>query len=178
MYYVYRFLDYDNRVLYVGYTKNIEKRVKVDHIINNYIRGDIKSINKVEFSTFDNKCEALYNEAYYINLYKPKFNKKAEPLRGKFNVKNNWCEYLNKEEIQKIINSKNKKAKRKLNRIEKKIKAMLIERDKNLSWLAKQLNTSQQNLGSKMRRNNLYSRDIEEIAEALGYELKIEFVKK
>ena len=55
---------------------------------------------------------------------------------------------------------------------------MLIERDKNLSWLAKQLNTSQQHLGSKMRRNNLYSRDIEEIAEALGYELKIEFIKK
>ena len=62
--------------------------------------------------------------------------------------------------------------------ISKEIKKMLIDKDLTQSQLADMLNTSQSNFANKMKRNNLYSRDIEEIAEALGYELKIEFIKK
>lgn len=58
------------------------------------------------------------------------------------------------------------------------IRVMLARENKNISWLANELNTSQQNLSNKMRRNNFCTKDMEEIAEALGYELKIEFIKK
>ena len=39
------------------------------------------------------------------------------------------------------------------------------------------INTTQANLSKKLKNNSLYFRDIQNIAEALGYELKIEFVK-
>ena len=58
------------------------------------------------------------------------------------------------------------------------IRVMLARENKNISWLANELNTSQQNLSNKMRRNNFCTKDMGEIAEALGYELKIEFIKK
>ena len=58
------------------------------------------------------------------------------------------------------------------------IRVMLAKENKNMSWLASKLNTSPQNLRNKMNRNNFCTKDMEEIAEALGYELKIEFIKK
>lgn len=62
--------------------------------------------------------------------------------------------------------------------VEKEIRKLLIEEDKTLSWLAESLKTSQSNLSKKLKRNNFCTKDMEEIAEALGYELKIEFIKK
>lgn len=58
------------------------------------------------------------------------------------------------------------------------VRVMLARENKNISWLSKELNTSQQNLSNKMKRNNFSVNEMEEIAEALGYELKIEFIKK
>jgi transcriptional regulator with XRE-family HTH domain len=62
--------------------------------------------------------------------------------------------------------------------IAKEIKKILIEEDMNLSDLAKKLDMSVQSLSAKLLRNKMKIEDIEEIAEMLGYELKIEFVKK
>lgn len=58
------------------------------------------------------------------------------------------------------------------------VRVMLARENKNISWLSKELNTSQQNLSNKMKRNNFSVNEMEEIAKALGYELKIEFIKK
>ena len=58
------------------------------------------------------------------------------------------------------------------------IRVMLARENKNISWLAKKLNTSQQNLGNKMKRNNFRVSEMLEIAELLNYDLKIEFIKK
>ena len=62
--------------------------------------------------------------------------------------------------------------------ISTEIKVMLVKLDKNLSWLAEQLNISQPNLSAKMKRNNFRVSEMIEIAEILGYDLKIEFIKK
>lgn len=61
--------------------------------------------------------------------------------------------------------------------IAKKIRIMLAEEDKKLVDLAELLETSQQNLGAKMKRNNFSVNEMVEIAEVLGYELRIEFIK-
>ena len=62
--------------------------------------------------------------------------------------------------------------------VEKEIRKLLIEEDKTLSWLSKSLKTSQSNLSKKLKRNNFCTKDIEKIANVLGYDLKIEFIKK
>jgi Helix-turn-helix. len=62
--------------------------------------------------------------------------------------------------------------------IAKEIKKILIDEDLNQAELADKINTSQGNLANKMKRNNFSTKEMQEIAEALGYELKIEFAKK
>ena len=58
------------------------------------------------------------------------------------------------------------------------IRVMLARENKNVSWLAKEMNTSQQNITNKMKRNNFRISEMIEISKLLGYELKIEFIKK
>lgn len=62
--------------------------------------------------------------------------------------------------------------------ITKKIKKILIDESITQTELAKNLNTSSGNLTNKLRRNDFRISELEEISEALGYELKIEFIKK
>lgn len=62
--------------------------------------------------------------------------------------------------------------------VAKKIKIMLVTEGMNVSLLAKKLNTSNQNLFAKLKRNNFSVNEMLDIAEALGYDLKIEFKKR
>ena len=62
--------------------------------------------------------------------------------------------------------------------IEKEIRKILLDEDIEIKELARRLNTSQQNISAKLKRNNFTTRDIEKILNVLGYELKIEFIKK
>lgn len=62
--------------------------------------------------------------------------------------------------------------------ISKEIKKILIDEDLNQADLAEKIGTSQQNFNAKLKRDNFSNKEMQEIAEALGYELKIEFVKK
>ena len=62
--------------------------------------------------------------------------------------------------------------------IEKEIRKILLDEDIEIKELASRLNTSQQNISAKLKRNNFTTKDIEKILDALGYELKIEFIKK
>lgn len=62
--------------------------------------------------------------------------------------------------------------------IEKEIRKILLDEDIEIKELARRLNTSQQNMSAKLKRNNFTTKDIEKILDVLGYELKIEFIKK
>ena len=63
-------------------------------------------------------------------------------------------------------------------KIEKEIRKILLDEDIEIKELARRLNTSQQNISAKLKRNNFTTKDIEKILNVLGYELKIEFIKK
>lgn len=62
--------------------------------------------------------------------------------------------------------------------IAKEIKKVLIDLEISQSDLAEKIGTSQGNLANKLKRNNFSTKEMLEIAAALGYELKIEFIKK
>lgn len=61
--------------------------------------------------------------------------------------------------------------------IAKEIKKMLIDEDITQNDLAERIETSQQNLNAKLKRNNFSIKEMQQIADALGYELRIEFIK-
>ena len=62
--------------------------------------------------------------------------------------------------------------------VAKKIRIMLVEENLKIIDLADRLNTSQQNRSAKLKRNNFSVKEMEQIAEVLGYNLEITFTKK
>ncbi len=70
-YYVYRFLDKDKNILYVGKTSNMRKRfANHDHLTN--------EVDKIEFIECKSSGEADWKEPYYINLFYSPYLKNTE----------------------------------------------------------------------------------------------------
>ena len=61
-YYVYRFLNKDNIIIYVGRTSDLSRRLSNhEHITDN--------VSKIEYIECDSEAEMAWKEIYYINLY-------------------------------------------------------------------------------------------------------------
>lgn len=60
----------------------------------------------------------------------------------------------------------------------KEIKILLLENDVTITELADKLECTPQNLSGKFKRDNFSEKELRQIADILGYELKIEFIKK
>lgn len=75
-YYLYRFLDDNKNVLYIGRTNNIYRRIVTEHFTTNtHLRNECYFQTKsVEFAEFDNESEQVAYEAILINKEKPRYN--------------------------------------------------------------------------------------------------------
>ena len=62
--------------------------------------------------------------------------------------------------------------------ISKTIKMILAYRDMNISSLADKLETSRPNLSQKFKSDNFSEKEMQEIADALGCDLKISFIDR
>ena len=76
-FYVYRFLDKDNNVIYIGRTNNINRRILREHFTTNtHLAAQCYfETEKVEYVKFQNESEQVVYEASLINLERPKYNK-------------------------------------------------------------------------------------------------------
>lgn len=57
------------------------------------------------------------------------------------------------------------------------IRVLMLQEKINMSELAEKLGTTQPNLSHKFKRNNFSIKEMQQIAESLGFNLKIEFIK-
>lgn len=62
--------------------------------------------------------------------------------------------------------------------ISKEIKKIMIDMGIGQVELASKLGVTQQNISAKFKKNDFRISEMKQIAIALGYELKIEFIKK
>ena len=60
----------------------------------------------------------------------------------------------------------------------KKIKMAMVNKGMSLNELAAKLEQTPQNLTNKFRRNNLSEKDASQMADALGYDVKIVLVDR
>lgn len=58
------------------------------------------------------------------------------------------------------------------------IKKLFLDANCNQEFVAEKLGITQSALSKKLKYNTLRTKDLENIASALGYEIKIEFIKK
>ena len=87
-YYIYRFLDEDDNILYIGRTNDIRRRIITEHFTNNthLCKECYIETAKVEYSEFSNESEKVAYEAILINKFKPKYNIQFNDS-AEFNVK-------------------------------------------------------------------------------------------
>ena len=74
---IYRFLDSDKQVIYIGKAKNLAKRVINYTSLNNLTRRLQHMVNmtkKMNFFVTDTEIEALLLECNLIKRHKPRFN--------------------------------------------------------------------------------------------------------
>lgn len=64
-FYIYRFVNYDNDITYVGRTTNLSRRF----LNHSHLTDDIKKVEYIECNT---EADMIWKEIYYINLF---FNK-------------------------------------------------------------------------------------------------------
>lgn len=92
--YLYRFLDKNNNILYIGKTsRSLLNRLK-GH--NHLPDKCYKNINKIEYKEINNLSDLALLEIYYINTYLPQYNidsKGTKPLSIKLiDPYKNWQE--------------------------------------------------------------------------------------
>jgi hypothetical protein len=100
-YFVYRYLDKDNNIIYVGLTSRPLKERVIEHKVE-----ELNSCTaKIQYIIVPNEARMRMRERYYINLYKPKYNKRdvydglPEPM-PEYDSK--WINYPKNGDIKQI----------------------------------------------------------------------------
>lgn len=81
--YVYRFLNKEDQVIYVGKTNNLNKRYMQHFSKRGHLSKECyNSVAKIEYITETSELNALLLETYYINKFRPKYNKLNKTYRA------------------------------------------------------------------------------------------------
>lgn len=73
---VYRFLDEDDNVLYVGKTQSMTYRIMQHFTGNGHLKSECyRQVKKIQYMQCKNDSDMKDKEIYFINKYKPKYNK-------------------------------------------------------------------------------------------------------
>lgn len=96
-YFVYKFINAEGNVIYVGRTQNIKNRMK-QHFGDGHLSKECyNEVSKIEYTTLDSEVAMVICEIYFINKYNPKYNT-SDLYRGEIyleDFENNleWEEY-------------------------------------------------------------------------------------
>lgn len=76
MAYTYRFKDIYNNTIYIGYTGQKMSERMHQHFTKGHLPKECyQSVAKIEYIKWKTKSDAQVMEVYFINKYKPRFNK-------------------------------------------------------------------------------------------------------
>lgn len=107
-YYVYRFMDNKGKIIYIGKTNNIKKRMEIQHFSNSghLPRGCYLETSRIEYSKLKSDNAMRIYEIYLIGKYAPLYNQE-------FNYKDEgldmvladliWTEYAITEDMRVSI---------------------------------------------------------------------------
>lgn len=104
--YIYRFINKNGEVIYIGKTNNISARIH-NHLSDSghLTKECYEQIDKIQFMITGSHILTDIKELYYINLYKPQFNYIHNHNSPAFIisdfVKDEWVDY-NKDQVKKI----------------------------------------------------------------------------
>lgn len=158
-YYVYRFKDIDGNVIYVGKTNNLTNRMATHFGINGHLDPKCYgSVEKIEYIEFKNKLDMDVKEIYYIDLFKPIYNK-VNKREGRMET-----EFVNKDEWKTFV-LKNNEYVEKLEEELKELEALNKETEKNLIYYKKRFHELNNEKASKADETIKLHRELKEVLE-------------
>ena len=92
MYTIYKHLDNDENIIYIGKSKSLLYRQRQHRESSEWF----SEIDSIEYCIFDSKIEMDIAELYYINKYNPKYNgkDKRNDSVSNINIENlQWLEF-------------------------------------------------------------------------------------
>lgn len=102
--YIYRFLDSNLKPIYVGKTNNLDRRFKQHFTKGHLPKECYDSVYSMEYIKVNSELNALLLETFYINKYRPKYNKLNKTYKATSiddvnlkEIKDNW-------KVYKIVN--------------------------------------------------------------------------
>ena len=109
MAYTYRFKDIYDNTIYIGYTGQKMSERMNQHFTKGHLPKECYSnVAKIEYIKWKTKSDAQVMEVYFINKYKPKFNKqdkRSDALTIQLDEKE-WKTYqVLKKQVEKSINT-------------------------------------------------------------------------
>lgn len=122
-YCIYRFLDENNQVIYIGRTSNgIRQRIS-QHLNNGHLHKNVyEQIRRVDFMHCKTKEDSIIKEIYYICKYKPKYNSSNKgDVSFYINEDSDiWCYYTYfKQQEYNLVNRELQDSKNKINDIKR-----------------------------------------------------------
>lgn len=86
-FYLYRFLDKNGKIIYIGKTNDIRRRILKEHFTSNTHKPPACYLETeyVEYAEFANESEEVAYEAILINQIKPKYNEQFKD-KGMFDI--------------------------------------------------------------------------------------------
>ena len=104
---IYRFLDKDGKIIYVGRAKNLENRL-YKHGQNGHLPVKCyKQVAKIEFTRFTSEDDLDLAEPYYIAKWKPEFNQDFKNKNYSFAIElletKAWENYKHVEMVKKHV---------------------------------------------------------------------------
>lgn len=107
-FYVYRFKNEENEIIYVGKTKDLKQRIRTHFGKQGHLPKECyEEVRKIEFLTFENESLMGIKELYYIAKFQPRYNSKDKSdflYLGDLEQGDKWEEYLHaKEFVNKVL---------------------------------------------------------------------------
>lgn len=107
---VYRFLNFNEEVIYVGKTERIEYRINSHMSKSGHLPAKCyEEVYKIQFMALSSTVLMDIKEMYYINLYKPKYNSEHLYNEEAFTIldftRDNWIDY-SKDVAREIAENK------------------------------------------------------------------------
>lgn len=103
-FYVYRFLDKDDQIIYIGRTNNLERRLTQEHFTSygHLPKKCYDDCETIEYMEFEAEGEMKIFELYFINKFSPKYNVMENRNENfTFSLEEHWTEYKNNDIISK-----------------------------------------------------------------------------
>lgn len=116
-YYIYRFLNDKQEIIYVGKTKlNLRNRILTHIKLKTLNNEQLKEIYKIQYIEVDNEFDWHILEIFYINYFKAKYNKEFVSDNENYSILNLnifldkyiWKDYIEKDEFQEMLKNSDK----------------------------------------------------------------------